>query len=245
MKKGLYLTFVFKRIKFGLILIFFIIAFCSFVALNNNNAVYTSAIPVKPVIVIDAGHGGEDGGTSSDSGVLEKDINLLISKKLEKILKRYGFRTVMIRTDDKLIYNSECSTIRQKKVSDIHNRLAIMKKYEGCIFISIHQNHFSESKYSGAQVFYSKNTPESAVLADSIQKSIVKSLQNENKRQIKQCTSSVYLMYNAVTTAVMVECGFMSNRQEAEMLTKNSYQYEMALAIAHGLIEYLQTKGSG
>lgn len=242
MKKGLYL--ILNTSTFVRAYIFIFIVIFGVIALTAEKAVRSNAVPMsqKPVIVIDAGHGGEDGGTQSADGVLEKDINLSISQKIEKILKRYGFTTVMIRDSDKMIYDESASTVRNKKSSDLHNRMDIMKKYPGCIFLSIHQNHFSESKYSGAQVFYCKSQKGSAELAESIQKSIVSSLQKENTRQIKQCTSSVYLIYNAVTTAVMVECGFLSNKAEAQKLSENTYQYEMALAISKGLVNYLQQK---
>lgn len=243
MKKGLYLIF-----DIGLLTRIYIVAFIAIfgiTALAVERTVKVNASAVKnPVIIIDAGHGGEDGGTQSDDGVLEKDINLSIAKKLEKILTRYGFETVMIRNSDKMIYDEGTESIRNKKSSDLHNRMSVMQQYPGSVFLSIHQNHFSESKYNGAQVFYCETQSDSKILAQSIQDSIVENLQNSNNRQIKPCTSSVYLIYNAVTTAVMVECGFMSNKQEAEKLSDNTYQYEMALAIARGLVNYLQQKGS-
>lgn len=242
MKKGLYLILNIKVVICVFVCLFTVAV--AFIAKAAQRTVLVDSFSVlqKPVIIIDAGHGGEDGGTQSDDGVLEKDINLAISQKLNKILARYGFQTVMIRDSDKMIYDENASTVRNRKASDLHNRMDIMKKYPDCIFLSIHQNHFSESKYNGAQVFYCKNQANSKTLAESIQKSIVGSLQNENTRQIKPCTSSVYLIYNAVTTAVMVECGFLSNPEEAKKLTDNTYQYEMALAISKGVMNYLQQK---
>ncbi len=244
MKKGLYLILNIKAIVgmaasfVALIMIFTALAAGRSVAVSNFKAL------AKPVIIIDAGHGGEDGGTQSADGVLEKDINLAISLKLQKILTRYGFKTVMIRDTDRMIYDEGSNTVRMRKSSDLHNRMDIMKNHPGCIFLSIHQNHFVESKYNGAQVFYCKTQSGSEVLADCIQKSIVHSLQKENTRQIKPCDSSVYLIHNAVSTAVMVECGFLSNPEEADKLNDNTYQYEMALAIAKGLVNYVETKGS-
>ena len=244
MKKGLYLTLNI-RIIVGVVASFFVLLI-TFTALAAGQTVAVSNIKpqTKPLIIIDAGHGGEDGGTQSASGILEKDINLKIAGKLEKILNRYGFQTVSVRDSDRMIYDESASTIREKKSSDLHNRMDIMKQYPGCIFLSIHQNHFSESKYSGAQVFYCEKTDGSDLLAACIQKSIVNSLQKENTRQTKACTSSVYLIHDAVATAVMVECGFLSNAEEAEKLSDNTYQYEMALAIAKGLVNYVDTKGS-
>lgn len=244
MKKGLYLTLNIRLIV-GIVASFFVclIAFTAFLA-GQTVAVSNIKPQIRPVIIIDAGHGGEDGGTQSADGVLEKDINLAISQKLQKILTRYGFETVMIRDRDRMIYDEGSNTVRMRKSSDLHNRMDIMKNHPGCIFLSIHQNHFGESKYNGAQVFYCKAQSGSESLADCIQKSIVSSLQKENTRQIKPCDSSVFLIHNAVSTAVMVECGFLSNAEEAERLSDNTYQYEMALAIAKGLVNYVDTKGS-
>lgn len=234
MKKGLYLTVKLKVLMYCFLVIFIALIFT--VGYSASVTVLSDSVSVKkPVIIIDAGHGGEDGGTQSADGVLEKDINLKISEKLEKILKNDGFKTVMVRDSDTLIYDESCSTMRSKKSSDIHNRLDIMKKHKDCIFISIHQNYFTQSKYSGAQVFYRPDHEQSRILAESIQKSIVSSLQTDNTRQIKSCTSDVYLIHNAVSTAVMVECGFLSNPDEAEKLQNDAYQQKMALAIAGGL----------
>ncbi len=243
MKKGIYLTFdiqLLSRLFTAVMAVAFV--FIALAVDKSISAVSTSVTKEKPVIIIDAGHGGEDGGTQSADGMLEKDINLSVSKKLNKILTRYGFETVMIRDTDKMIYDEGSATVRSRKSSDLHNRMEIMKTYPDGIFLSIHQNHFSQNKYCGAQVFYCKNQNESALLADFIQKSIVENLQKENTRQIKPCSSNVYLIYNAVTTAVMVECGFLSNPEEAAKLSDNTYQYEMALAIAKGLMNYLQQK---
>ena len=243
MKKGIYLIFdiqLCSRLFVAVMAVVFV--FIALAVDKSISVVSTSISEEKPVIIIDAGHGGEDGGTQSTDGILEKDINLSISKKLDKILTRYGFETVMIRDEDEMIYDEGSSTIRSKKSSDLHNRLEIMKAHPNSVFISIHQNHFSQSRYSGAQVFYCKNQSGSDLLAECIQKSIVQSLQSENTRQIKECTSDVYIICNAVTTAVMVECGFLSNAEEAVELSDNTYQYEMALAISKGLVNYLEKK---
>lgn len=244
MKKGFYLTLNI-RVIFGLIAV--ILSFAVFVvavAANRTAYVFHNSEVERPVIIIDAGHGGEDGGTQSESGILEKDINLSIAIKLNEILTRNGFKTVMVRTEDKMIYDEGSSTVKSRKTSDLHNRMLIMDTYENSIFVSIHQNHFRQGKYSGAQVFYRPEHAESTALAESIQKSIVANLQKDNTRQIKSCTSDVYLINKAVTTAVMVECGFLSNKAEAEKLNDRNYQYEMALAIAKGIKDYLNPERS-
>ena len=195
-----------------------------------------------PLIIIDAGHGGEDGGASSASGILEKNINLAISLKIKTLLDTLGFETLMTRTDDSLIYDESCSSMREKKVSDIHNRMSILEKYPNSIFLSIHQNHFSESKYNGAQVFYSKNNSESEVIAEILQQSICSQLQNDNDRMIKPSGTEIYLLYHAKTPAVMVECGFLSNAGEAQKLNDETYQTQMSMAIVDGLINYLNNR---
>lgn len=229
----------------------FAFALCAFAVsallIFGIDVVYTNASVEKsktdlPVIIIDAGHGGEDGGAQSSSGILEKKINLSISLKLEALFNTLGFRTVSVRKTDELIYNDSCKTIREKKVSDIHNRLNIMNEYPDSIFLSIHQNHFSESKYYGAQVFYSKNNPKSEIIAENIQKSIVALLQPENERRIKPSGTEIYLLYHATTPSVMVECGFLSNGGEAQLLNDENYQKKMSLAIADGIIKYLNDR---
>ena len=239
MKKGLYLTVKLKVLLYCFFVLFIALIFA--VSYSAGVTVLSQSVS-SPVIIIDAGHGGEDGGTQTVDGTLEKDINLKISQKLEKILNDNGYKTVMVRDSDKLIYDDNCTTVRTKKSSDIHNRLAIMSKYTDCIFVSIHQNYFTQSKYSGAQVFYRPEHEQSRMLAEIIQKSIVSTIQNDNTRQIKACTSDVYLIHNAVSTAVMVECGFLSNPDEAERLKNDAYQQKMAQAIAQGLKNYLNTK---
>ena len=118
--------------------------------------------------------------------------------------------------------------------------MKIMEDIDNCIFVSIHQNSFGQSKYKGTQVFYSPNTDSSVLLAQSIQKSVVNQIQNDNKREIKKCTDSVYLIYNAKKTAVLVECGFMTNSDELALLKSEEYQTELSKAIGDGIIDYLK-----
>lgn len=192
------------------------------------------------LIIIDSGHGGEDGGTSSVSGIVEKDINLSISKKLNLIFTYMGYETLMIRDGDYLIYDKNlCKTIREKKVSDIHRRMDILNNNPKSVFLSIHQNHFTESKYSGAQVFYSTGNADSKIVAQYIQDEIVNSLQKDNTRQIKPSGSEIYLLYHAKSPAVMVECGFLSNSAEAQKLNDDIYRTQIALSIFNGTAKFL------
>lgn len=189
-------------------------------------------------VIIDAGHGGIDGGTSAEGGTLEKDLNLQIALKLDEMLHSMGVNTVLIRDSDISVHDDTAKSVRQKKISDLKNRLKIMNEIENAIFISIHQNHFGQSKYCGTQIFYSKNNPLSSKLADKIRMPIITILQNDNTREIKQSGTEIYLLHNAQIPAVMVECGFLSNTQEADNLKNEYYQRKLVFLIAIGIIDY-------
>lgn len=210
------------------------------VSLCGKAFLSTSGMSVTgtPVVIVDAGHGGPDGGTSSSDGTLEKNINLKIALDLNDILQSFGVRTVMIRTNDVSIHDSSAKTIRQKKISDIHNRLKIIEETPDSVFVSIHQNHYSVEKYYGTQVFYSKNNALSESLAECIQSSVVGFVQPDNTRAIKRSGTDIYLLYHAVSPAVMVECGFLSNDGELRKLKSDEYRRQISFAIAIGIIDY-------
>ena len=238
MKKGMYLSFnlnSFLTLALVFVLVFFLVLSVNFASVNTVSTI----IDYSKIIIVDAGHGGEDGGTQSSAGVLEKDINLNISIKIGNILKLMGYTVVYTRTDDTLHYESSAVKQRQKKVSDIHYRMNIMKNYPESVFLSIHQNYFTESKYYGSQVFYSKNNEKSKEIAEIIQTNIREVLQPENERQIKPSGTDIYLLYHTESPAVMVECGFLSNPGEALLLNDANYQKKISLAIAAGLEEYI------
>lgn len=243
MKKRLFVTFSLKALLFPLIICVlcaaFVLSLDLFYLKTQAVASPNSSSINMPTIIVDAGHGGEDGGTSSSSGILEKDINLAISKKLENLFSLAGIKVIMTREDDSLIYDSGLTKMRQKKVSDIHNRMRVIEENPNSIFLSIHQNYFQESKYNGAQVFYSKNSSQSSLIAEMIQNEIKAQLQPDNERKIKPSGSEIYLLYHAQSPSVMVECGFMSNPGEAQKLNDDSYQTKMAFAIYNAIISYL------
>lgn len=201
----------------------------------NTDAIINNRIPT---IIIDAGHGGEDGGAVGIDGTVEKQLNLEIALKLNDILSVMGYETRMVRTSDISIYNGNPKTLREKKVSDIRNRAAIMEEYENCLYVSIHQNKYEDSSIWGAQTFYSPNDSESKSLAQFIQSTIATELQPNNKRLIKQSGTSIYVLYNATKPAVMVECGFISNSNELLQLKSEEYQSKMAFSIMSGIINY-------
>lgn len=208
-----------------------------------NEPVIDASVSYKEdiVVIIDAGHGGIDGGTQSADGTLEKEINLKIALKLNDFLLNMGIETVLIRDSDISVHDESAVTIREKKVSDIHNRLNVVESTENAVLVSIHQNYFTQPKYSGAQVFYSKNNPDSGVIADIIQRTIADCLQKDNSREIKQSGSEIYLLHNTTAPAVMVECGFLSNPDEAQRLKDEAYQQKIAFLIAISLYEYINT----
>ncbi len=195
-------------------------------------------------VVVDAGHGGEDGGASDALGRPEKNINLAVAKDLQDLLTASGFRVVMTRTADTSL-SDPLSTIRERKVSDIHNRMKVIEAQESCIFVSIHQNRFEQSQYSGTQVFYSDNDKGSKELAESIQSRVVSLLQKDNTRAVKPATSSIYLLWHAKVPAVLVECGFLSNPEEDVKLNSADYQRRMAFAIYCGLLDSFGADGTG
>ena len=205
-------------------------------ALSAN--VYT---PQSSTVIIDAGHGGMDGGAVAGDGTLEKTLNLSIAQKLNDLLQCAGVRTVLTRKDDNSIHDADAVSVRQQKVSDIHNRLQIMEQTENAVFVSIHQNHFSVSKYHGAQVFYSANDPQSAILAEQIRQSLTAHLQPNNTRETKKSGTEIYLLYHAMRPAVMVECGFLSNAEETQKLKTEDYQTKLALSVADGILNFFSS----
>lgn len=186
-------------------------------------------------IVIDAGHGGEDGGASAADGTLEKTINLAIALPLGDMLHILGFDVSQTRTEDVMIC-SEGSTLRERKVSDIKNRLTLME--QGDVAVSIHQNKFSQNQYHGAQMFYATANPNSKVLAETVRSSVVSLLQPSNTRELKKGEDTVYLLKHATVPLVLVECGFLSNENECAQLKTRDYQRQMAFAVAGGICSY-------
>lgn len=190
-------------------------------------------IPTKaPHILIDAGHGGEDGGAVASDGTVEKDINLAVACCLRDLLRVMGYRVSMTRETDTMVH-TEGVTQRERKVSDLKHRLAMTETAD--LTVSIHQNKFSVEKYSGIQVFYGTGHPDSKARADRIREAMVSLLQPDNTRPLKAGDSNVYLLSRATTPIVLVECGFLSNDAERQQLKDSTYQRQLALGILKGL----------
>ena len=224
---------------FGLFLVYVLLIIIAFYNLDNFSAVNASKTG-NITIILDAGHGGEDGGAVANN-IVEKDINLSITKKLSDLFKSAGFDVVTSRNSD-LMLNTEGSTLRERKLSDMKNRLELFNNSESNVVISIHQNKFSQEKYSGTQIFYSPNNEKSSKLSDAVKKNIVTLIQPQNTRECKKAGREIYLLYNTKVPAVIVECGFISNYEEALKLKDNEYQNKLAFAIFSGFLEYYNSE---
>lgn len=200
----------------------------------------SSAVKLRsmPTVIVDAGHGGEDGGAVALDNSNEKDYNLDIALKLQRILELNGFNVIMTRTGDVMTCDKGLKSIRSRKISDIYNRFALMEKHPDAIFVSIHQNKFNDENQKGTQVFYSGNNDKSNALAQSIQQNIKDKLQPENNRMIKKSGTEIYLLYHAKIPAVLVECGFVSNYEDLKKLKTDEYKTQLAMLIAEGIINY-------
>ena len=211
-------------------------------ALGVNEAVTTLAEAEPPTrkicYVIDAGHGGEDGGATSCTGVLESKINLEISLRLNDLMHLLGMDTEMIRTTDISVY-TEGNSIATKKVSDLKERVRLVNGIENAVLVSIHQNYFNDGRYSGAQVFYSTD-PESKLLAQQLQNGFKSTVNPNSNRDIKQA-SGIYLMQHVSCPAVLIECGFLSNYEEEAKLRDPGYQKSICCVIAATLSKYANT----
>ena len=196
----------------------------------------------SPVIVIDAGHGGEDGGAIGANGVYEKDINLSIAFDLYYLLKASGHSVVMTRDKDILLYDKTIDYKGRKKALDMAKRLEITQSFSAPIFISIHQNSFPQEKYCGLQVYYSSNNTESVALAERIQKDAKDLLQSNNNRKAKSSNGNIYLLEKLTSPAILIECGFLSNPVECSLLSTESYQKEIASVIYTSVFNYIENR---
>lgn len=218
--------------KLAPVYILVIAAFLGTVLLGSR-AVTTMAesapIARQRIFVIDAGHGGEDGGAASCTGVSESRINLEIALRLDDLLHLLGHETVMIRTTDKSVY-TQGDSIAAKKVSDLKQRVSIVNGTENALLVSIHQNQFPDSRYSGAQVFYAPSE-ESRLLAENLQSAFVQTLNPGSSRKCKKA-EGIYLMQHITAPGILIECGFLSNPEEEAALRNPDYQKKLCTVIA-------------
>lgn len=190
-------------------------------------------------LILDAGHGGEDGGAVSISGVPESNINLAVVIRMDQLLGFCGVSPVLVRDKDISVYDDGCDTLREKKVSDLHNRVSLIEGTTNALLVSIHQNTFSNAAYHGAQVFY-REGEESLVLAEAVQGALREGLDPGNGREPTKIPSSVYLMAHITCPAILIECGFLSNPEEEAKLRSEGYQTQIAVCITSALLKSKQ-----
>ena len=231
-----------KSLKFVALLLLIITIFTvGYDIIGKMQSTKEASAPAERVIIIDAGHGGEDSGAIGADGTLEKDLNLQIAMTIGEELKTRGYSVVYTRTEDKMLYLPEENIKGMRKISDLKNRCKLTEQYEECILISVHMNSYGASKYSGLQVYYADANQESQLLARKIQAAVRRDVQNGNTRQVKS-GNSLYLLENAKGTAVIVECGFLSNDEECKKLSEKEYQKQLSFSIICGIIEYINEK---
>ena len=232
MKKGNWVGVL----PFYLLVVIITITIASGTSYSVTTAVQRTAVERENVIVIDAGHGGVDGGATSCTGVLESQINLEIALKLNDLMHLLGHKTVMIRMTDISVY-TQGQTIAAKKVSDLKERVRIVNETEDALLVSIHQNTFSDSRNGGAQVFYAQ-TEESQKLAQLLQQNLISILNPDSNRKAKKA-DCVFLMEHIEKTGVLVECGFLSNVEEEAKLRDSTYQKMLCSVIASAVSSFL------
>ena len=186
------------------------------------------------ILVIDAGHGGMDGGAVGNEGTLEKDINLKVAMYLKEIAEKNGKQVIMTRTEDTSLHTTDSAKIRNQKRSDLENRRQILQNNNTGIFVSIHMNKYESADVKGAQVFYANNDT-SRNLANKIQTSLINGLADGNKRVAKPAPSNLYIFKGCNSTAVVVECGFLSCPEEEKLLATEEYQKKLAQCIYDGI----------
>ena len=200
-----------------------------------------SDVSEKTMVIIDAGHGGEDCGAIGVGGVYEKDLNLSIATELGKMLSDNGITVVYTRLSDALLYTQEEDIYGIRKISDLKNRCKIAAEYQNAIFVSVHMNSYRSPSCSGLQVYYSEKNEDSYALASAVQLNVKNRLQNDNKRQIKP-GKSMYVLENITNPAILIECGFLTNPEEAQKLSEKEYQKELSFSIFCGIIEYIRNR---
>ena len=231
---------ILSKKRFGIISTILLISLFVFVfqVASSKQTVQTVSLPVSnKVIVLDAGHGKPDEGAQSSNGTTEAETNLKITLKVQSLLEQSGATVVLTRSDENAIYDLDKTTLRQKKISDIHNRVKIGNESSADIFVSIHLNKISQQQYYGWQCFYKQNDEKSTALAKSIQANLNDAIQKENKR-VSMKLDNVYIIKHVEIPISIVECGFLSNPEEETQLLSDDYQNRLAWGIYNGIMDY-------
>ena len=226
------------KIVFSIFLIILVFTFTMSLGNKNNNYISTVSLPVSgKVVVVDAGHGKPDEGAEADDGTTEAETNLKIALKLQNLLEQSGCTVILTRSDENGIYDIDSQTLREKKISDIRNRVKIGNESSADIFVSIHLNKIPQQQYHGWQAFYNKNSEKGKNLATLIQKNLNEAIQKENKR-VAAKIENIYIINNVEIPTTIVECGFLSNPEEEKQLLDDSYQNRLSWGIYNGIIDY-------
>ena len=205
---------------------------------KNDLTLETVSFPVSnKVIVIDAGHGTPDEGAQSSNGTTEAEINLKIAFKVQNLLEQSGANVVLTRSDESAIYDLDKKTLKEKKISDIRNRVKIGNNSSADMFVSIHLNKIPQQQYYGWQCFYKVGNDQSIKLAKCLQSSLNESIQKENKR-VPMKLDNVYIIKHVEIPISIVECGFLSNPEEEQQLLNDEYQDKLAWGIYNGIMDY-------
>lgn len=205
---------------------------------KENDYIETVSLPVSgKTIVVDAGHGVPDEGAQSSNGTTEAKTNLKVALKLQNLLEQSGCTVILTRSDENAIYDLDSKTLKQKKISDIHNRVKIGNESSADIFVSIHLNKIPQSQYDGWQTFYKKGSEQGEKLAKSIQANLNEAIQKENNR-VSKTIDNIYIIKNIEIPTTIVECGFLSNPEEEKQLLDNEYQDKIAWGIYTGIMDY-------
>ena len=205
----------------------------------SENTAASSNLSDK-LIVLDAGHGGEDGGTVGVNGIYEKVLNLQMSEAIGDYLRFAGFEVVHTRTEDIMLYDKSSDFKGKKKMLDLAARLEMAEELLPDLFISIHMNSFPDGKYSGLTVYYSPNDTRSQTIAELMRADVITHLQPGNKRELKRAGSNIYLLDRLKSPSVLVECGFLSNAAECELLSKSEYQHKLSLVLFSSVSSFFE-----
>lgn len=209
---------------------------------EQEKTIQTVSLPVSgKTIVIDAGHGKPDEGAESSNGTTEAETNLKIALKLQNLLEQSGSTVILTRSDENAIYDIDSKTLKQKKISDIHNRVKIGNESQADIFVSIHLNKIPEQQYYGWQCFYKEGNEDGKKLAELIQSNLNESMQKENNR-VAMKIDNIYIIKKVEIPTTIVECGFLSNPEEEKQLLDDNYQNKLAWGIYNGIIDYFYEK---
>ncbi|WP_010245724.1 N-acetylmuramoyl-L-alanine amidase [Acetivibrio cellulolyticus] len=232
---------VLKKKRIALIALLLLLVFAAFgigTRMSFSELKTTNNTPKNRIVILDAGHGGEDPGAVSDNGTREKEINFYIASKIKELLEAENFTIIMTREDDTLKYEDGTKSVTQKRKQDLLRRKKMMDESGADLVVSIHLNKFPQTQYCGAQVFFPPNSPESKIAAEGIQRSLRDNVDPNNKREAMLKNAEIIILKNLKTPTVIVECGFLSNEQEERKLASIEYQDKLAIAIKDGILKY-------